>query len=392
MIWVDWLKGLVVLGVVLYHAAQPFVLTAWIVSDTERSLLLSGLAGLGYLFAMPLMFLLAGTASMLALQRRSVRRYLGIRLLRLGLPLVAGLVLLSPFESWVGHVSHGGTTAYPAFAVDYLANVEITLSPIWLGEAGHHLWFLGFLLGFVLVSLPALVWLRSRPAPRLAPGRPWIVLVALPPVALGLAEWPLRAAFPGYRDWADAALWLAYFGIGVLLVLDRGLVTVAARRGAWMLVPAVLLVAALLPAAAAGELMRLEGDARLDLAGLGYATARTGIGWALVLAALALGVRALDRWEEAGRRAGEASLAFYVLHHPIVIVVAALVVGTSLSMWPKFLLIAILSLLVTAAVYEGVVRRFAVLRAVFGVASPTDDGEPAPIAIGVEGAEGRVPS
>ena len=68
LVWVDWLKGLVVSGVVLYHAAQPFVLTSWIVTDDERSLLLSTLAGLGYLFAMPLMFLLAGTASMLALQ------------------------------------------------------------------------------------------------------------------------------------------------------------------------------------------------------------------------------------------------------------------------------------------------------------------------------------
>ena len=40
---------------VVYHAAQPFVLTEWIVTTDDRSILLSGLAAIGYLFAMPLM-------------------------------------------------------------------------------------------------------------------------------------------------------------------------------------------------------------------------------------------------------------------------------------------------------------------------------------------------
>ena len=45
--WIDWLKVLVVIGVFVYHAAQPFVLTTWIVVGEEKSVVLSAIAGLG---------------------------------------------------------------------------------------------------------------------------------------------------------------------------------------------------------------------------------------------------------------------------------------------------------------------------------------------------------
>jgi len=372
--WVDWLKALVVLGVVVYHAAQPFVLTEWLVTADDQSLLLSGLAGVGYLFAMPLMFLLAGTASMLAIRRRTTARYLRVRLLRLGLPLVAGLLLLSPFEAWIGRLSRGGTASYLAFAGDYLADAVARLAPtpMWLGDVGHHLWFLGFLLAYVLVSLPFIVRLRDRTSLPLADGRSRLLLLVAPAVALGVLQWPLRAAFPGYRDWADAVLWLAYFALGVALALDRRLIDLVATSGPRAVAAAIGLVAVLVPWAAGGELFRLEGEAALDLGGLLYAVVRTGIGWSLVIACLALGIRALNRWEPAAIRAGEASLAFYVLHHPIVVMVAAVVVAMPLAIGLQFALIAIASLAITAVVYEGLVRRFAPLRAIFGVAAPSE--------------------
>jgi fucose 4-O-acetylase-like acetyltransferase len=388
LVWVDWLKGLVVFGVVAYHAAQPFVVTDWLVTNQERSLVLSGLAGIGYLFAMPLMFLLAGVASMLAIQRRTVRAYLGTRLLRLGLPLVAGLLLLSPFESWVGYLSHGGSEAFLPFTGAHLRETQLEMSPLWLGDYGHHLWFLGFLLGYVLLSLPILVWLRDHPPATLAPRVATAAFVVLPLLVLAVVQWPLRAAFPAYRDWADAVLWFGYFGIGVLFVLDRRFVVAAGRVGPWMLIPAALLVAGILPVALNGDIWQLEATPRVDAAGLAYVTARTAIGWSLVLAVLALGIRGLDRWEGTGRRVGESSMALYVLHHPVAVVAAAIVVASDLGLWPKFLLTALITFVVTGALYEGVVRRFSILRGIFGVESPEPEASQLPpgLSVGREGA------
>ncbi len=64
--WIDWLKVLVVVGAFVFHAAQPFVYTEWLINDTDKSLPLSVASGFGYLFGMPLMFFLAGAATWLA--------------------------------------------------------------------------------------------------------------------------------------------------------------------------------------------------------------------------------------------------------------------------------------------------------------------------------------
>jgi glucan biosynthesis protein C len=372
LVWVDWLKGLVVLGVVAFHAAQPYVVTTWIVNAHEESYVLSGLAGLGYLFAMPLMFLLAGLTGWIALERRTTWQYLRVRLLRLGLPLVVGLAFLSPFESWVGELSTGATPSLPSFVARTWTTLPPLDSPRWLGDVGHHLWFLGFLLGYVLLTIVPLRWLRRRQAPAATRAVPAIVALIGPILPIALLQWLVRPVAPQYRDWADALLWLAYFGTGVGLAFDRAWMRPIGRHGGWMTIPALLLALALVPLGLDG-VMRLESVPRFDAASLAYAAARTAIGWWLVCAVLALGMRWLNGAATAGERAGEASLAFYVLHHPVVVAVAAVVVPWSFPAGIGFPIIFLASVAVTGALYEGVVRRVAVLRAVFGVAGPQQE-------------------
>ncbi|HEV7200044.1 MAG TPA: acyltransferase family protein, partial [Candidatus Limnocylindria bacterium] len=91
--WIDWLKVLVVVGAFLFHAAQPFVYTTWLINDTDKSLPLSLASGFGYLFGMPLMFFLAGAATWLAVERRGIGGHTGLRLRRLLIPLVLGLII-----------------------------------------------------------------------------------------------------------------------------------------------------------------------------------------------------------------------------------------------------------------------------------------------------------
>ncbi|HEU5325205.1 MAG TPA: acyltransferase family protein [Candidatus Limnocylindria bacterium] len=380
LVWVDWLKGLVVLGVVAFHAAQPYVVTDWIVNATEDSYVLSGLAGLGYLFAMPLMFLLAGVTGWIALERRTTWQYLSVRLLRLGLPLVVGLAFLSPLESWVGQLSYGETPDLPSFVARTWSELPPLTSPRWLGDVGHHLWFLGFLLGYVLLTIVPLRWLRRRTPPSATRHVPAVVAMLGPIVPIAILQWLVRPPAPQYRDWADAAVWLVYFCIGIGLAFDRAWLRPIARSGGWMTIPALLLAALLLPLGLDG-VMRLESAPSLGVASLAYASARTAIGWWLVCAVMALGMRWLTGAAWAAERAGEASLAFYVLHHPIVVVIAAAVAPWSVGALAGFVVIFVSSVAVSAALYEGVVRRVGVLRSVFGVAEPPPErplGPPQP--------------
>ncbi len=196
--WIDWLKVVVVVGAFLFHAAQPFVYTSWLINDTDKSLLLSLLSGFGYLFGMPLMFFLAGAATWLAVERRGIGGHTGLRLQRLLIPLVLGLVILGPPQAWVAYVAAGGQAGPIEFLGQYLAGIQLYLNPRWFGDYGHHLWFLAFLFLYVLVTAPLIAWLRARRAAGqdlriggVASGRGGLLLL-LAPIAAHPARHPAR--------------------------------------------------------------------------------------------------------------------------------------------------------------------------------------------------------
>lgn len=350
--WIDWLKVLVVFGVFLYHAAQPFVVTTWLVNAPERSMLLSGLAGAGYLFGMPLMFLLAGSATWLALRRRGTAGFVGLRVRRLLLPLIAGIALLSPAQAWV---AAGDGRSFPAFLAAFWGSARVSLNPQWLGDYGYHLWFLGFLFAYSIICLPFIDWLRGHAA---AAGRvtSWVASrrsgLALGLLPVLVPQLVLRPLAPAYRDWADFGLWLAYFAIGIVAAADTRLVD-AIVRGRWAALAAIgLLAVAFIPVALSGSALDLEHAPGLGPTGLAYVALRVATGWAMVLVFIGFAARHLTVRPRALGWASRAVLPFYVLHHPVIVVVAVWVLSLQMPLWPAFGLICAISLPLTLAIYE----------------------------------------
>ena len=60
-------------------------------------------------------------------------------------------------------------------------------------------------------------------------------------------------------------------------------------------------------------------------------------------------------------------LPFFLLHQPVIIVIAYYVVQWNAGIFPKLMTVVISSLLVTLALYEFVIRRVGFLRTVFGM-------------------------
>jgi hypothetical protein len=384
LLWIDWLKVVAALGVLAYHAAQPFVVTGWVVTSGETSLVLSGLAGLGYLIWMPLMFLLAGAAGWLALRSRSVGPYLSVRVQRLATPLLLGIALFSPLQGWVGASTRGPVEPLPSFALHFFANMEFYPTPVWLGDYGYHLWFLGFLLAYVFISLPLLVWMRAERSQTLIDrAAPFLVSplgLAWPLVPLIGSQFLLRLTFPAYRDWADFTLWLLYFVLGALVVASPHLLKAIAVRGLRLLVPALILAAAFIPIAASGALWRFEVAERFDAAWLGYVALRTSVGWCWVLVALAIAVRWLNRGPRLAGPANQLVLPFYVLHHPIVVIAAAAIVGWPVGLSLKYLAIVVTSLVVTVAASLAIAR-IPILRGALGLPGSRLDASPSGAAV-----------
>jgi glucan biosynthesis protein C len=367
--YLDWLRVIAILGVFLFHALHPFDLADWHIKNAQTSLAVTAVYAFLAPWGMPFFFLIAGTGSWFALRRRTAHEYAAERFKRLFIPFVAGVILLAPgmlYLEW-SHKTQTGvlTISFEEFLVNRIPG----LTPEWFGALGYHLWFLGFLFSFALVTLPLFRWLKGESGQRVVSGlarlferRGGMFMLVFPllPFQLGL-----RAFFPEEHSWADFFYLMGFFILGYVLCADARF-TQAIRRDRWILCGIGLVTTVTLVA------MVLSNDALVMQAGR---TLWGCVFWSLItvnavcwsLFTLFIGMRFLDftnRWLEYGQ---EAVLPFFVFHQPVIMLIAFFVVQWDAGIPVKLPVVVLGSFAVTIGLYELVIRRIKPLRAMFGM-------------------------
>jgi hypothetical protein len=341
----DWLRVVAVLTVFVFHAAHPFDLFDWHVKNDQRSLAVSLALGPFVPWGMGLLFLLAGASSRLALRSRTARQYQRERWRRLAVPFLVGSALLGPVQAGVEAVHKGRWTGSPpAFLATYwrdlgssVWHLDRGIGPAWFGELGYHLWFLGFLL-------------------------------AVPITAVRLA---LRAAFPEEHDWAEFAFYFAFFVAAYLVLSDPRLEAAVRRDLPVALGLGVAGLAALVVADFPAWLERWSANPAYSLDYLLIQGLYAVYAWSWTVVALGVAGR-VRRFQTPVPRAARLALPFYVLHQPVILVVAFVVVQWSIGIPVKLALVLAGSFAVTAALC-GLVGRARVLRPLLG-ARPAGGG------------------
>lgn len=374
----DALRALVVIGLVFFHSALVFDEGSdFYVKNAETTGATMIIAGVAVVWAMPMLFLIAGLGAWHSTAKRGAGGFAVERLRRLGVPLVFATATFLPVPQWLR------LRADPAYTESYLeflprffqVRVELDRFPFVLQgehyETGH-LWFVLLLLTFSLILAPLVRWLPRDRTRRISDamagavrGRGVILLGAVP-LAMACALLGLQEEYGGWHRWT----YLLFFLYGFVLAGDERF-RAAMRRDARL-------------AAAVGLAVFLAGAPAFVIAGDGTFTELTPVamgaralygaaGWCWVIAILGL----LDR-PPSGRTssAGEhrlsaylapAVLPLYILHQPIVVGVAFVVVGWHLPMPVKYVLLVLISLALTVAAYDLLVRRTRVTRFLFGM-------------------------
>jgi hypothetical protein len=107
---------------------------------------------------MPLLFTIAGISTAYALKRKSVREYIRERNAKLLVPLIAGILIVVPVQTYYAERFHNGYTG-GYFAQYVLFFTKPTdLSGYAGGFTPAHLWFLLYLLIISFAALPLIVW------------------------------------------------------------------------------------------------------------------------------------------------------------------------------------------------------------------------------------------
>jgi glucan biosynthesis protein C len=357
---IDWLRVLAVLLLFPFHTGRVFNAgEAFYVKGPQVSDLASRVLGFIDVWHMPLLFVLAGASTYLALGQRGRNEYARERVKRLLVPFVFGILVLIPPQTWYGaRFNSGYQRSYLHYLIsgDFL-HLEFGRDDYFGGLGTGQLWFILFLLIFSLAALP--MWAgRHREDSRLIR----LSRILAHPAGWLLAGLALLAAeaLPDIGG-KNPFYYFAFFVLGYL-ALCSGQFVEAARRWMWLTIP--IGVAAAVWWVASADWRHSLADPSPALAGVNFLGMTTR--WLLIVGLLGLGSRFLEHTSPALKYLAEASYPVYILHQTAIVVLAFYLVGMDAAWTWLWALLLAASVALTFLCYE-VVRRWNWLRYLFGM-------------------------
>jgi glucan biosynthesis protein C len=366
---IDWLRVLVVLMLVPFHAARIFDEDPFYVKNDQLTVAFSyWFVRVGEAVAMKLLFLLAGAATWFALRRRSGGQYALERLKRLLIPFVVGLLVLAPPNAYFAQRAHSGYADsylqfYPRFFGGSSGGGFLDFTG---GFTVAHLWFILILFIISLVAIPLSLYLKRESGGRLIgklagfltrPG-----MICLPVLPFVVME-RLIYSYPGSFVGLGLVYYLLFFVFGYIMVADARFGEAIDRHKAVALILGPVLYVVL--GAIQADMFTPEWLQFIYYHGF--------FPWLTIVAVLGYGRRHLGFTD--GRRLsdkfliyfGESSYSFYLLHLPVLVGIGYYVVQWNTNALLKYVTIVAATFVPTIILYEALIRRINVTRFLFGM-------------------------
>lgn len=370
LVWIDLVRLIAFALLVLYHVGMYYVSWDWHVKSAQQLAALEPWMRLVAPWRMDLLFIVSGIATAFMLRRAggATRALLATRARRLLLPLVFGMAVVVPPQSYLEVVQrYGFDGGYVAFWRMYLAGyggfcgarTGCLILPTW-----NHLWFLPYLFAYTLLA-----WLTVRPGLRILDALAAALLQALrgarllvvPVLLLAATRVLLAPRFPITHalvdDFFAHVQYLPMFVFGLALaqlpVLHEGM-----QRLRWI---------ALASALAAWTLFAWGTPPASDsLERIARACAFSVTQWCGIVAALGFARRHLARDSAARRYLTDAVFPVYILHQTLTIVLARSLAPSDLPPALEGPLLVAGTFAASLAGYE-IVRRIGWMRPLFGL-------------------------
>lgn len=357
--YLDWIKVLAMMIVFLYHCSMFFNSFDWhiknnIINHTyvEFFSLLVGN------WIMPIFFVLSGMSTYYALKRRDSTSFIKERLLRLGIPLLLGIFLLSPPQVYIERITNlQFNGSFMQFYPHYFDGLYLEIG----GNGnfaffGHHLWYLLMLLLFSGITLPFFLKIRQD-----AGRKEFSILhYLLIPIPLSIAALTVNSIV-NLGSWGIIFYLLLYIS-GFYFFARESLRQFVRKTGLF-----------------AGGFSILFTAIYLNWVIFYGFPLKTGVSWAIFMIVrvllvwntlffmLFLGDKYLDFTNRTLKYASEASMPFYILHQPIIIVIGYFIYSID---WPiplKIIVLVSLSFALIMCIYHFMIRIVNYLRLLFGL-------------------------
>jgi glucans biosynthesis protein C len=373
----DWVRIGAFMLLIFYHVGMYYVTWDWHVKSLHASHTIEPLMLLTNPWRLSLLFLVSGVATAYLFERQGKRGFLGQRSVRLLIPLLFGMAVIVPPQSYLEVIEK---LAYPGSYADFLRlyfegyhgfckGADCLRLPTW-----NHLWFVAYLWVYTVIlyvvvrTVPASIrWLREFAERRLAAGGVllWpILFLATIRIAL-FGQFPPTNALAG--DWYNHALYGMIFLLGFALAGVRA-PWIAIERVRWFALGFAVLAWAYLcayygyysdDAAVPPHMLKMFGRAL-------YGAEQ----WLAIVAVLGFARRHLVHDNAARRYLTNAIFPVYILHQTIIIVVAHSLKPANISPGIEGMLLVLVTAATCFLGYEAI-RRVQFLRPLFGLALKT---------------------
>ncbi|AZU62664.1 acyltransferase family protein [Neobacillus mesonae] len=357
----DWIRVLAMLMVFLYHCSMFFNSFEWHIKNNiinhsyiEVFSLLVGN------WIMPLFFVISGISTYHALNKRNSQSFMKERFLRLGLPLLLGIFLLSPPQVYIERVTNNQFDgSFLKFFPHYFDGLYLEMGGTGnFAFFGHHLWYLLMLLLFSVATLPFFIKLRKKVEHRVFGAFHYFFLpIPLLAVALtvntivNLASWGilfyLLLYVYGYFFFAKESLREFVRRIGVLSGCLSAITTVGYLL--WVMFNGFPM--------------------HVSLNWVLFMILRVVLVWNVLFFILYLGDKFLNFSNGTLKYTSQASMPFYVLHQPIIIILGFFIYNLDWAVPVKVVFLVPLTFLMIMFLYHFIIRKVNLLRVLFGLKS-----------------------
>ena len=355
----DWLRVLGILLVFAFHSSRFYNVEDWNVKNNIWYPSVEVWVAFSASFMMPLMFVISGASLFYALGKGGFGKFLKDKVLRILVPLLVGALTHLSLQSYLWDKTHG---LFSGSYFQYLPKYY----PYSINWFGGHLWFLWYLFLFSIMLYPLLRWFKGNGRSVLSRLDGWlckggvVYILALPILLLYLlpSDFPFMVMNGGW----PYLMYLFFLLWGFMLVADDRLQE-SIRRLRWVSLSVGLILIA-------GFIIVYNhiADPNVMSPSLFLAGAmRTFGGWISVLAILGLGRQYLTTSTPKLAYANEAVLPFYIFHQTVLLAVGYFVLQWGLPDLLEWAVIVVISFVTIMMLYEFGVRRWNVMRLLFGM-------------------------
>lgn len=358
--YVDWLRILVILSLIPFHAALTYIKFGTVYIKFP----VSGMAAIPFTiipallsdFFMTLLFFLSGIASFYSFKSRKSNLYIKERVKKLLLPLILGTALLCPVQAYMKGIYEGFHGSFVQFVPQFFSPKIV----YYLGYA--HLWFLLYLFVFSLICVPLFKrWQNKIYIEKISAFITKGNRIFIPIIFIIAAEFILRPFFTGKQtlimDWANDVVYLSMFIFGYLYAADSAIQNRVKKL--FNLSKAVGLLA-LVPILFANYMWEVNNSKAVYLTVL-WALAKGFYECSAIVFLLCIASRHLNKESKQVKYLSKASFPIYIFHFLPLTFFTLIFINAKFSIYLKYILTVILSYIAVFLIYEAI-RNLKLLR------------------------------